>query len=134
MGGLVVSAMHALLVAVVLAALVSLDVSLAAKALFGALSGVLVFALLLLRDQAEHLARIHTTLRTIFVAVETRRLDRQNKRRAIDILAADIEQENSDQEIRSALSGHRSNSVVYWVIYLLTVAIMTTVGVAVWPQ
>lgn len=124
---------HAVVVAVLVAALLRWEASVPAKILVGALGAGFFFLLTVLQRQLEKLVEIYTTLRLIFISRETQRLDRRNRTPAIKILASDLEQEKSDEEIRSQLSGRPVGNLAFLAGYVSAVAVLTFFVMMVWP-
>jgi hypothetical protein len=124
---------HAAIVAVLLAALLRWEASVAAKILVGGLGAGLFFLLSTLQQQLERLVEIHATLRLILVSRETQRVDRRNRTPAVKILANDLEQEAADEEIKKQLSGRTIGRKTLVAAYLFVVVMLTFIATMVWP-
>jgi hypothetical protein len=116
---------HAVVVGIVLAAVIALDVSAAAKILIGAAFGLLALLILGLNELHSVTNKVHVFARLVFISRETQRLNRRDKRPAKEILSADLQQERSDQQIENALTSGVATS--HYFLYGV-VLVATTLG------
>ena len=133
---LIVPFLHASLASGLLAALICWDASLAVKVLFTAFALFCGLVAKVLISILERAAELEMYLRLIFIATETRRLDARDHRRATDILKSDLEIEKRDKEIGDSLSAWARTrvDVMFWLVYGVTLVVVTTLAVEIWPR
>jgi hypothetical protein len=129
---LLLPVIHAMAVGVALAALASLDTSVAFKVIVLFFGGLLVAILFALLELHEVLTRIYTTQRLTFVSVEKRRLDHSDKSSAAQILNSDLEAEAAGEAVERKLGGAVGGRAAAFALYIIVLVTTFAVAVYLW--
>ncbi len=114
-----ISLISCALIGVVLASLAVADIALPLKILIVFFIVLGVFILYAIQNTNDQLGKLLYFIRTMYISVETNRLDPNDKRPAKDILAEDIKHEKDMDEAGMELTNAKSISVILNFVLIL---------------